>query len=106
MIIFLKFASEFVSADPEVRVQFLALLDFLRISGAGTWSTQPHEYVEEMIAAPVLITGSAYASKLVAETVIFQTHCSKNIIFLGILTETRENCLQVTRCSIVFAQPH
>jgi hypothetical protein len=30
--------------DPEARVQFPALPDFLRSSGSGTGSTQPHEY--------------------------------------------------------------
>jgi hypothetical protein len=29
--------------DPEVRVRFPALLDFLRSSGSGTGSTQPRE---------------------------------------------------------------
>jgi hypothetical protein len=33
-----------LSADPEVRVRFPALLDFLRSSGSGTGSTQPREY--------------------------------------------------------------
>jgi hypothetical protein len=36
--------SEFLATDPEVRVQFPALPDFLRGSGSGTGSTQPCEY--------------------------------------------------------------
>jgi hypothetical protein len=36
--------SEFLATNPEVRVQFPALPDFLRSSGSGTGSTQPHEY--------------------------------------------------------------
>jgi hypothetical protein len=36
--------SEFLATDPEVRVRFLALSDFLRNSGCGTGSTQPLEY--------------------------------------------------------------
>jgi hypothetical protein len=36
--------SEFLATDPEVRVQFTALLEFLRSSGSGTGSTQPREY--------------------------------------------------------------
>jgi hypothetical protein len=34
--------SEFLAIDPEVWVRFLALPDFLRISGMG--STHPREY--------------------------------------------------------------
>jgi hypothetical protein len=30
--------------DPEVRVRFLALADFLRSSGSGTGCNQPREY--------------------------------------------------------------
>jgi hypothetical protein len=33
--------SEFLATDPEVRVRFPALPDFLRSSGSGTGSTQP-----------------------------------------------------------------
>jgi hypothetical protein len=33
--------SEFLATDPEVRVQFPALPNFLRSSGSGTGSTQP-----------------------------------------------------------------
>jgi hypothetical protein len=36
--------SEFLATDPEVRVRFPALPDFLRSSGSGTGSTQPREY--------------------------------------------------------------
>jgi hypothetical protein len=36
--------SEFLTTDPEVRVRFQALPDFLRSSGSGMGSTQPHEY--------------------------------------------------------------
>jgi hypothetical protein len=36
--------SEFLATDPEARVRFSALPDFLRSSGSGTGSTQPHEY--------------------------------------------------------------
>jgi hypothetical protein len=33
-----------MGADPEVRVRFPALQDFLRSSGSGTEFTQPREY--------------------------------------------------------------
>jgi hypothetical protein len=36
--------SEFLATDPEVRVRFPPLPDFLRSSGSGTGSTQPREY--------------------------------------------------------------
>jgi hypothetical protein len=36
--------SEFLAADPEIRVRFPALPYFLRSSGSGTGSTQPREY--------------------------------------------------------------
>jgi hypothetical protein len=36
--------SEFLATDPEVRVRFPALPDFLRSSGSGTGFTQPREY--------------------------------------------------------------
>jgi hypothetical protein len=36
--------SEFQATDPEVRVRFPELPDFLRSSGFGTGSTQPREY--------------------------------------------------------------
>jgi hypothetical protein len=36
--------SGFISTDPEVRVRFPVLPDFLRSSGSGTGSTQPLEY--------------------------------------------------------------
>jgi hypothetical protein len=36
--------SEFLATDPDVRVLFPALPDFLRSSGSGTGSTQPREY--------------------------------------------------------------
>jgi hypothetical protein len=36
--------SEFLATDPEVRVRFPALPDFLRSSWSGTGSTQPREY--------------------------------------------------------------
>jgi hypothetical protein len=36
--------SELLASDPEVRVRFLALSDFLRSSRSGTGSTQPREY--------------------------------------------------------------
>jgi hypothetical protein len=35
--------SEFLDTDPEVRVRFPALPDFLRSTGSGTGSTQPRE---------------------------------------------------------------
>jgi hypothetical protein len=35
---------EFLATDPEVRVRFQALPDFLRSGGSGTGSTQPREY--------------------------------------------------------------
>jgi hypothetical protein len=36
--------SELLATDPEVRVRFPALPDFLVSSGSGTRSTQPREY--------------------------------------------------------------
>jgi hypothetical protein len=36
--------SEFLTTDPEARVQFPTLPDFLRSSGSGTGSTKPREY--------------------------------------------------------------
>jgi hypothetical protein len=36
--------SKFLTTDPEVRVRFPALPDFLRSSGSGTGFTQPREY--------------------------------------------------------------
>jgi hypothetical protein len=36
--------AEVLATDPEVRVPFPALPDFLRRSGSGTGSTQPREY--------------------------------------------------------------
>jgi hypothetical protein len=36
--------SEFLATDPQVQVRFPALPDFLRSSGSGTGSTQPHGY--------------------------------------------------------------
>jgi hypothetical protein len=36
--------SELLATDPEVRVRFPALPDFMRNSGSGTGSTQPREY--------------------------------------------------------------
>jgi hypothetical protein len=36
--------SEFLATDPEVRVRFPALPDFLRSGGSGIGSTQPREY--------------------------------------------------------------
>jgi hypothetical protein len=38
------YSSEFLATDPEARVRFPALPDFLRNSGSGTGSTQPREY--------------------------------------------------------------
>jgi hypothetical protein len=35
--------NEFLAADPEVRVRFPTLPDFLRSSGFGTGSTQPRD---------------------------------------------------------------
>jgi hypothetical protein len=40
----MNYSSEFPATDPEVRVRFPALPDFLRSSGSGTGSTQPREY--------------------------------------------------------------
>jgi hypothetical protein len=36
--------SEFLAKDPEVRIRFPALPDFLRSSGSGMGSTQPREF--------------------------------------------------------------
>jgi hypothetical protein len=36
--------SEFLATDPEARVRFPTLPDYLRSSGSGTGSTQPREY--------------------------------------------------------------
>jgi hypothetical protein len=36
--------SKFLATDPDIRVRFLELPDFLRSSGSGTGSTQPREY--------------------------------------------------------------
>jgi hypothetical protein len=36
--------SEFLATDPEIRVRFPALPDFMRSSESGTGSTQPGEY--------------------------------------------------------------
>jgi hypothetical protein len=51
---------ECLAIDPEVRVRFPALPDFLRSGGSETGSTQPREYnwelrsnLEEKLAAPV-----------------------------------------------------
>jgi hypothetical protein len=38
------YRSEFLATDPQVRVRFPALPDFLGSSGSGTGSIQPHEY--------------------------------------------------------------
>jgi hypothetical protein len=35
--------TEFLATDPEVRVRFPALPDFLRSNGSGTGFTRPHE---------------------------------------------------------------
>jgi hypothetical protein len=40
----LSLGSEFLATDPEVRVSFPVLPDFLRSSGSGMGSTQPREY--------------------------------------------------------------
>jgi hypothetical protein len=40
---------EFLATDPEVRVRFPTLPDFLRSSGSGTWSTQPLSTTEELL---------------------------------------------------------
>jgi hypothetical protein len=37
------YLSEFLATDPEVRVPFPELPDFLRSGGSGTGSTQPRE---------------------------------------------------------------
>jgi hypothetical protein len=44
--LFISFAlwSEFLASDPEVRIRFPELPDFLRSSGSGTGSTLPREY--------------------------------------------------------------
>jgi hypothetical protein len=36
--------SELLTTNPEVRVRFPALPDFLRSTGSGTGATQPREY--------------------------------------------------------------
>jgi hypothetical protein len=36
--------SKFLAADPDVRVRFQAIPDFLRSSESGMGSTQPREY--------------------------------------------------------------
>jgi hypothetical protein len=41
--------SEFLATDPEDRVLFPALPDFLRSSGSGTGSTEPRETTEELL---------------------------------------------------------
>jgi hypothetical protein len=43
--------SDFLATDPEVRVRFPALADFLSSSGSGTGCTQPCEYstTEELL---------------------------------------------------------
>jgi hypothetical protein len=41
--------SEVLGTNPEVRVRFPALVDFLRSSGSGTGSTQPREQIEELL---------------------------------------------------------
>jgi hypothetical protein len=38
------YSSEFLATDPEVRVRFPALPDFLRNGGSGTGFTQSREY--------------------------------------------------------------
>jgi hypothetical protein len=38
------FVVYFLATDPEARVRFPTLPDFLRSSGSGTGSTQPREY--------------------------------------------------------------
>jgi hypothetical protein len=54
--------SELLATDPEVRVRFPALPDFLKISGSGTGSTLPREYnskyLKEKAAARVQKTES------------------------------------------------
>jgi hypothetical protein len=40
----LRSSGQFLATDPEVRVPFPALPDFLRNSGSGTGSNQPSEY--------------------------------------------------------------
>jgi hypothetical protein len=35
---------DFLATDPEIRVRFPALADFLRSCGSGTGSTKPREY--------------------------------------------------------------
>jgi hypothetical protein len=36
--------SEFLTTDPDFRVRFPELPDFLTSNGSGTWSTHPREY--------------------------------------------------------------
>jgi hypothetical protein len=38
------YLAEFLAVDPEIRVRFPALPDFLRSCGSGTGFTQPREY--------------------------------------------------------------
>jgi hypothetical protein len=49
--------SDFLATEPEVRVRFPAIPDFLRSSGSGTGSTQPRGTTEELldrkVATPV-----------------------------------------------------
>jgi hypothetical protein len=41
---FLKVNAQMLATDPEDRVRFPALPDFLRSSGSGTGFTQPRDY--------------------------------------------------------------
>jgi hypothetical protein len=46
--------SQFLAIDPEVRVRFPVLTDFLRSSASGTGSIQPREFnLKEKVAGPV-----------------------------------------------------
>jgi hypothetical protein len=48
---------EFLATDPEVQVRFSAIPELLRSSGSGTGSTQPREYIEELLERKNICSG-------------------------------------------------